>query len=98
MKTISQKAEELVNIDRQNVYGHPFDDFSRVEILTKVIMESDLDPKIKHPLYMIQVKIARLIETPDHKDSLVDIPGYATTLDMILDEMKKRNLPLKVKK
>jgi hypothetical protein len=83
------KAEEIVNGDRQSVYGHPYDDFGRVAIMTKPILESEIDPRLKHALYMIQVKIARLLETPGHVDSIVDVHGYMNTYEMVLERMEK---------
>lgn len=79
---ILEEANKLTNIDRQGVYGHPIKDFTKVASLTKPILESDIDPVLKHSLYMIQVKIARLLETPGHRDSIVDIAGYANTYAM----------------
>lgn len=40
---------------------------------------------------MIQVKIARLLNTPDHLDSVVDIAGYANTYALILERLKNEN-------
>ena len=34
---------------------------------------------------MVAVKIARLIHSPEHFDSIVDIAGYAKTMALILD-------------
>lgn len=39
---------------------------------------------------MICVKLARLIHSPDHVDSLVDIAGYARCACMIIDRAKER--------
>lgn len=84
MVSILEEAEDLTNHARQNDYGHPADDFAKIAIMTKPILESDIDDRLKHALYMIQVKVARLLNTPDHYDSIVDIAGYANTYDMIL--------------
>lgn len=80
---ILKEADRYTSEDRQEVYGHPIDDFGKVAELTKPILESDLDPRLKHSLYMIQVKIARLLNTPNHRDSVVDIAGYANTYGMV---------------
>jgi hypothetical protein len=39
----------------------------------------------------ILVKISRLVETPGHYDSLVDIAGYARVANMIDEVMKGNN-------
>lgn len=42
-------------------------------------------PEARHALEMIADKMARLIETPDHLDSAMDLAGYARTLVMVTD-------------
>lgn len=92
VKTILDEAARITSQDRQEVYGHPIDDFGKVAKMTQPIIESDIDPRLKHALYMIQVKIARLLNTPDHIDSIVDIAGYANTYSMVRHEMNERSL------
>lgn len=87
---ILDEANKLTTRDRQDVYGHPYDDFRRVSELTSPIAQSTIDPRLKHALYMIQVKVARLLNSPYHHDSIVDIAGYANTYDMIVQEMTDR--------
>lgn len=87
---ILEEAQKLTNQDRQAVYGHPYDDFGTVAQLTKPILESNLEPRLKHALYMCQVKISRLLASPDHIDSVVDLAGYANTYAMILDKLPKK--------
>ena len=41
-------------------------------------------------LCMIAVKMSRLVKSPDHRDSVVDIAGYAATYEMVRNERKKR--------
>lgn len=91
---ILEEANKYTSEDRQNVYGHPSDDFAKVMQMAQPILDSNIDPRLKHALYMIQVKIARLLNTPSHHDSVVDIAGYANTYDMILkrDEEKQKEL------
>jgi hypothetical protein len=63
---ILKEAHLLTNAERQAVYGHPADDFKKIAIMTVPIVASEIDPRLKHALYMLQVKIARLLNTPDH--------------------------------
>lgn len=86
---ILQEADKLTNVDRQSVYGHPADDFAKVASMTGPVIESSIDPRLKHALYMIQVKIARLLNTPDHIDSIVDIAGYSNTYFKVLEKIKE---------
>ncbi len=65
-------------------YGHPRDNFGRIWRLWQPILEApNLLPEQRVGLMMIAVKLARLIETPDHPDSIDDIVGYAATLQML---------------
>ena len=86
---ILEQALQLTTQDRQSVYGHPADDFRKVAEMSKPILASNLDPRLKHALYMIQVKIARLLNTPAHKDSIVDIAGYANTYSLVLEVIEQ---------
>ena len=79
------KAIRTITTERGKDYGHPKDDFNRAHRLTQVADECP-HPEIRHALRMICVKVARLIQTPDHIDSIIDIAGYARCIAMILDK------------
>ena len=74
--------------ERGATYGHPLDNFRRIAALHEVIRECP-DPEVRHALEQIAVKIARLVQTPMHVDSVVDIAGYARTIAMIYDERER---------
>lgn len=84
--SILQEAEGLIHGDRHDTYGHPAKDFDRVTAAAKAL---GVDPRsggaLHHCLYMVLVKIARLVETPGHRDSCVDGAGYFGTYDMIME-------------
>lgn len=90
MSNILDEAKKLTTQDRQDVYGHPIHDFNKVAQMTQPIVQSNIDPALKHALYMIQVKIARLLNTPFHEDSVVDIAGYANTYAMVVEKLKEK--------
>ena len=90
---ILDEAAKITSKDRQQVYGHPADDFAKVAKMSEPIIESSIDPRLKHALYMMQVKIARLLNTPDHTDSVVDIAGYANTYAMVLEKIEEEKRP-----
>lgn len=73
-------AAELVDGDRQAVYGDATTNHERIARL----FNARLHEKLLQPLtaadcaaLMRLVKEARLIQTPGHLDSLVDIAAYA---------------------
>jgi len=78
MTDISKKLTE----ERGKTYGHPRDDFERISSMARSL-EVCSDPKVKHALYMILVNVSRLVQTPDHQDSVDDIKGYAETINML---------------
>jgi hypothetical protein len=76
-----------VTADRGKIYGHPYDDFGRAAAIKAAVADCP-DPRIRHVLEMIAVKMARLVHSPDHLDSFIDIAGYARTGVMVLDRQK----------
>lgn len=89
-ESVCQEADRLVSTDRAAVYGHPIDDFGKVVRAARGLGLNPLDGPAEHALYMILVKLSRLIATPGHHDSIVDICGYAKTYDMVLTEREAR--------
>lgn len=80
MTRLEQFDKEISDIFQRRgaVYGDPCIDFDRAARLKAVVAECS-DQRARHVLEMLCVKISRLIETPDHLDSWVDIAGYART-------------------
>jgi hypothetical protein len=91
--SVLQTALDLVRGARQQKYGHPLDNHERIARL----WNARLHEKLAGPLTpedvtacMRLVKEARLIETPGHEDSLVDIAGYADVEHLIHTERQRR--------
>lgn len=78
--------------ERGKAYGHPSIDFHRADRLKAVVAECR-NPLARHALEMICVKMARLIQTPDHLDSWTDIAGYARCGVMVTDPIEKPEVP-----
>lgn len=85
---ILEEANNHVSEGRQQTYGHPADDFRRVTDAAKALEINPLSGPLHHALYMVLVKLSRLVQTPDHHDSIVDIAGYARTYEMVLEKEK----------
>ncbi len=62
--------------DRGSAYGDASDNFQRIADMWSVILNRRVTMK-QVALCMSAVKMARLIETPDHADSWIDLAGYA---------------------
>lgn len=77
------EAEAAVYGPRQSAYGHPRQNFERTADLWNGYLKAtgrtaDLGPSDVAQL-MVLLKMARLMQTPDHRDSWVDMAGYAAT-------------------
>lgn len=99
--TVMQEAQELVFGARAAAYGHPKENFERICALWNAYLAGkpsewydngcQIDAK-DHAIMMILVKIARLQQTPDHRDSLVDICGYVGTYEKLLRREEESRL------
>lgn len=91
MEELLKKADALVNGDRNQAYGHPYDDYRRVAEIYNAITGQYMDAS-DCAMMMIAVKLARLGKHHNgntvHEDSLVDLAGYAWVYAQILDVMK----------
>ena len=72
-----QKTADVVK-DRGQDYGSILDNHTRISRLWSVLLNTEVTPE-QVALCMIAVKQARLMETPNHEDSIQDILGYALT-------------------
>lgn len=84
-KTVLQEAQEVVYGPRQAVYGHPRLNFERNAALLNGYVKAkygveDLFDAADIGYIMVILKMARLMETPAHRDSLVDMAGYTATI------------------
>jgi Domain of unknown function (DUF6378) len=74
-------AKTAVVGERNKSYGPPVDNFNRIVAYWEAHMEMTERPTKFKPedvaVFMILAKLARLAETPAHRDSIVDIAGYA---------------------
>lgn len=88
MNTIKQsllaEAGKIVNGARREAYGTPEDNFERIATFWQAYFQNTGRRSAKitaadvSPLMRL-MKEARLCESPDHRDSFVDIIGYALT-------------------
>lgn len=77
---------------RGQVYAHPAVDFSRAAQIERVVLDCP-DPRIRHVLLMLATKLARLVQSPHHYDSWLDIAGYARTALMVIDTQDEKEGP-----
>jgi hypothetical protein len=70
------EALKCVTGDRNIQYGDPSEDFKRVAALWSAYLGITISPD-NVAVCQILLKISRLTWNPQHKDSWVDIAGYA---------------------
>ena len=96
---LREKAHDLTGGDRQEAYGHPIDNFSTTAGIMNHLIAANKSAREGHitaefaQVLMLGVKLARLARDPSHHDTLVDIAGYARTIEMTLDERAKMKSP-----
>ena len=73
---ILDKAKVLISGERAKDYGDAYLNHKRIAELCSPILDKDITVEQVYAC-MIAVKLSRLIETPDHEDSWIDICGYA---------------------
>jgi hypothetical protein len=74
---ILAEANRLTHGDRDKNYGTPYTNHKRIADIWAVILGIEITPA-QVALCMAGVKIARLVETPDHLDSFIDLAAYAS--------------------
>lgn len=84
----AELAHTLTNGDRQKFYGHPLDDFTRTARMWSIILGVEVEPD-HVAMCMIALKISRQLYRPK-RDNVVDMAGYANTLDMLIRERERR--------
>lgn len=80
---LALEASNIVEGARRQAYGTPEDNFARIALFWQsyftntgreiTITAADVSPMMR------LMKEARLCESPDHRDSFVDLIGYALT-------------------
>ena len=73
---ILNKAKVLISGERAIDYGDAYVNHKRIAELWTTILGKNITVEQVY-VCMIAVKLSRIIETPDHEDSWIDICGYA---------------------
>ena len=82
MSKILQEAIDVIE-ERGESYGHPRDNLRRISEMWSTYLGIEVG---MHDvgMMMILLKVARTVQTPAHRDSLVDIVGYVGAIEQAL--------------
>jgi hypothetical protein len=81
---ILDEAKRLTSTDRNEIYGDPYTNHKRIADLWSAYLETEISPS-QVALCLSLVKIARLIESPNHLDSYIDLAAYSAIAGEISD-------------
>jgi hypothetical protein len=77
------EANNLVNGSRAQAYGDPAENWKRTAEIASALLNCEISPA-EAVLFAIAMKLARLSRDPSHRDSTVDLAGYAWVLDKVV--------------
>lgn len=77
-KELLEQAAKITNGERQDHYGTPEDNFTRIAELWNAYTCTAQFSAHDVAAMMILLKVARIASDPKHLDSWVDIAGYAS--------------------
>ena len=88
-ETVLHEAERIIYGDREMTYGHPSKNLWAIARLWTAYVDAASDNALQGKeftakdvaLMMILVKTARLANNDSHRDSVVDICGYAALME-----------------
>ena len=84
---ILQEADRMINGPRAKDYGDAYLNHERIAKMWTVLLGHDVTVEQVY-MCMIAVKLSRLIETPTHEDSAIDLCGYGALLGEACDGQK----------
>ena len=87
---ILKTAEKLINGPRAQDYGDAYENHKRIAEIWSIILGFKVTEE-QVLLMMIGLKVARLIQTPNHQDSIIDTAGYAAALSELIEEKKNQD-------
>ena len=85
-QSILKEAHEIIYGDREKTYGHPSKNLQAIARMWNEYLKAlpkdlaNLNAK-DVAVMMILLKAARLANDPSHRDSVVDIAGYAALIE-----------------
>jgi len=83
-KSVLKEAQTIIYGDREKTYGHPAKNLEAIATMWNAYLKSVGDRALTAQdvcVMMVLLKSARLANDPSHRDSSVDICGYAALIE-----------------
>jgi hypothetical protein len=83
-KSVLKEAQTIIYGDREKTYGHPAKNLEAIATMWNAYLKSVGDRALVEQdvcVMMVLLKGARLANDPSHRDSVVDICGYAALIE-----------------
>ena len=83
-KSVLKEAQTIIYGDREKTYGHPSKNLRAIASMWNAYLKSVGDRELDAQdvcVMMVLLKGARLANDPSHRDSVVDICGYAALIE-----------------
>ena len=81
-ENVLEEALRITGGDRQEAYGDALADAERFARIASAVTGLEIEPE-HFPLIMIAVKLSRVSQGKWHRDSIVDIAGYARVAEKV---------------
>lgn len=94
-QSVTAEANKLVYADRGEAYGHPLSDYEATAKIWSGILSQPVTP-YQAALCMAGVKLSRASRNVGHRDSLVDLAGYAEVANEVHLAEKDQKQPMVV--
>src|SRR5579875_3635144 len=84
---VDDEAWRLVYGDRGQSYGNPTGDFGRTAQMWTALLDNKVEVNaLDVAKLMVSLKLSRLVHKPTHRDSIIDIVGYALCMQRIIKD------------
>ena len=80
---VLEEAIQAITGPRAENYGAPEANFKRIADIASAALGHEISPR-DCVMVLIAVKLGRLAHTPAHRDSIVDLAGYAACLARVV--------------
>jgi hypothetical protein len=92
--TVLKEANTIIYGDREQTYGHPSKNLTAIATMWNAYISNTNNRTLTAQdvcAMMVLVKTARLANSPNHRDSVVDICGYAALIERCDEEQEVRD-------